>query len=114
MKRVYEAASPADGYRALVDRLWPRGLSKEKAALDDWLKDIAPSTELRSWFGHQPEKWTEFSRKYKAELKQNRVAVDHLLDIIRKQERVTLLYAAADEQHTHALVLQAYLLAQLK
>lgn len=114
MKRVYEAASPADGYRALVDRLWPRGLSKEKAALDDWLKDIAPSTELRSWFGHQPEKWTEFSRRYKAELKQNRVAVDHLLDIIRKQERVTLLYAAADEQHTHALVLQAYLLAQLK
>lgn len=114
IKRIYLPAAPADGYRILIDRLWPRGISKEKAALDDWMKEVAPSTELRTWFGHDPLKWKEFSRKYRAELKEHKEAVDKLLKVIHQQEKVTLLYAAADEQHTHALVLQQYILTHLR
>jgi len=113
IKRIYLPVAPADGHRILIDRLWPRGISKEKAALDDWMKELAPTTELRTWFGHDPAKWKEFSRKYKAELDEHKEAVDKLLKVIRKQEKVTLLYAAADEQYTHALVLQHYALQQL-
>lgn len=114
IKRAYSPAAPTDGYRILVDRLWPRGLSKEKAALDDWMKEVTPSTALRTWFGHDPGKWKEFSEKYKAELDEHKDAVDKLLKVIHQQEKVTLVYAAADEQHTHALVLQQYIQKHLR
>jgi uncharacterized protein YeaO (DUF488 family) len=103
-KRAYEHPAPHDGFRILVDRLWPRGLSKEKAHIDLWLKDIAPSTELRNWFGHDPAKWLEFQQRYRAELKHN----EQLLATIRAQARktpVTLVYGAKDEQHNDAIVL---------
>ncbi|HZW65179.1 MAG TPA: DUF488 domain-containing protein, partial [Hanamia sp.] len=101
LKRIYEAGSKDDGYRILVDRLWPRGFTKEKAALDLWLKEIAPSNELRKWFGHDPDKWKDFQKKYQQELKQNKEAVDILKDYIQKGN-VTLLYAAKDEEHNEA------------
>jgi uncharacterized protein YeaO (DUF488 family) len=104
IKRVYEKPDEKDGFRILVDRLWPRGLTKEKAAVDLWLKDIAPSTELRKWFNHDPDKWKEFQKRYLNELKENKDAVavlkDHLI-----QKTVTLLYAAKDSDHNEALVL---------
>jgi uncharacterized protein YeaO (DUF488 family) len=107
IKRVYEKPDPKDGFRILVDRLWPRGLTKEKAAVDLWLKDIAPSTELRKWFGHDPEKWKEFQKKYLKELKENKEAVDTLKEHLKKGT-VTLLYAAKDEAHNEAQVLKDY------
>ena len=107
LKRVYEKPERADGVRILVDRLWPRGLTKEKAAVDLWLKNIAPSTELRKWFGHDPEKWKEFQKKYRRELKENKEAVDTLKEYLKKGN-VTLLYAAKDEAHNEAQVLKAY------
>lgn len=109
LKRVYEAPAPADGKRILVDRLWPRGMTKEKAHIDLWLKDIAPSTELRQWFGHEPEKWPEFKKRYAAELKSN-PALDELKRQIRDAEgNVTILYAARDELHNEAVVIQQIL-----
>lgn len=108
LKRVYEKADVADGYRVLVDRLWPRGLSKEKARVDLWLKDIAPSTELRKWFGHDPEKWNVFQQKYKAELKEKNETVKILKEEMKKHS-VTLVYAAKDELHNDALVLKEFL-----
>jgi uncharacterized protein YeaO (DUF488 family) len=107
LKRIYEPPAKQDGYRILVDRLWPRGLTKEKAAIDLWLKDIAPSTELRKWFGHDPGKWKEFQRKYLKELKENKEAVAVLKDHLQK-ETVTLLYAAKDEEHNEARVISAF------
>jgi len=107
IKRVYEKPDPKDGFRILVDRLWPRGLTKEKAAVNLWLKDIAPSTELRKWFGHDPEKWKEFQKKYLKELKENKEAVDTLKEHLKKGT-VTLLYAAKDEAHNEAEVLKDY------
>ena len=107
VKRVYETPDPKDGFRILVDRLWPRGLTKEKAAVDLWLKNIAPSTELRKWFGHDPEKWKEFQKKYRRELKENKEAVDTLKEYLKKGN-VTLLYAAKDEAHNEAQVLKDY------
>jgi uncharacterized protein YeaO (DUF488 family) len=107
IKRVYEKPDPKDGFRILVDRLWPRGLTKEKAAVDLWLKDVAPSTELRKWFGHDPEKWKEFQKKYLKELKENKEAVDTLKEHLKKGT-VTLLYAAKDEAHNEAEVLKDY------
>ena len=104
IKRVYEKPGEEDGIRILVDRLWPRGLTKEKAAVDLWLKGIAPSTELRKWFDHDPEKWNEFKKKYFAELKGNKEAVLILKDHLKKGV-VTLLYAAKDEDHNEALLL---------
>jgi uncharacterized protein YeaO (DUF488 family) len=108
LKRIYEAGSKDDGYRILVDRLWPRGFTKEKAALDLWLKEIAPSNELRKWFGHDPDKWKEFQKKYRQELKQNKEAVDILNDYIQKG-KVTLLYAAKDEEHNEAQVIKNFI-----
>ncbi|MBS0421811.1 MAG: DUF488 domain-containing protein [Proteobacteria bacterium] len=107
VKRVYEAPSASDGRRVLVDRLWPRGLKKTDAALDEWLKDVAPSVPLRRWFGHDPERFTEFKRKYRAELRNN-PALPKLRQLGRKH-RVTLLYAAHDPEVNHAVVLRSVL-----
>ena len=104
IKRVYEKPEKEDGFRILVDRLWPRGLTKEKAGIDLWLKEIAPSTELRKWFGHDPEKWEEFKKRYLLELKENEEPMDRLRKQMKK-ENVTLVYAARDETHNEALVL---------
>lgn len=104
LKRAYETPSPDDGMRVLVDRLWPRGLAKSKAAIDHWLKDVAPSDELRRWFGHDPARWAEFQRRYKAELSHN-AALDELRSLARK-ERLTLVYSAHDEAHNQAVVLK--------
>lgn len=105
LKRAYEPAEPSDGARILVDRLWPRGVSKEKAALDEWMKDIAPSTELREWFGHDPKKWPEFQRRYRAELAHHEPALEELRARARKH-KVTLVYSAHDEEHNDAVVLR--------
>lgn len=109
VKRVYEPPAEDDGFRVLVDRLWPRGISKEKARLDLWLKDVAPSNELRKWFGHDPVKWDEFRKKYLEELQGNAEAVAELKQVVRENKKVTLLYGAKDDQHNQALVLQEYL-----
>jgi uncharacterized protein YeaO (DUF488 family) len=108
IKRVYEKSDAKDGFRILVDRLWPRGLTKEKAAADLWLKDIAPSTELRKWFNHDPEKWKEFQKKYQKELQENKEAVSVLKEHL-KQGPVTLLYGAKDHEHNEAEVLKNFL-----
>ncbi|HWT40058.1 MAG TPA: DUF488 family protein [Dongiaceae bacterium] len=107
-KRIYEAADAADGYRVLVDHLWPRGVSKEKAALNEWAKDIAPSTELRKWFSHDPAKFAEFARRYGDEIKHNAEA-PAMVDEWHKHSVVTLLYGARDQANNEALVLQQYL-----
>lgn len=109
IKRIYEPASADDGRRILVDRLWPRGLTKEKAGIDLWLREIAPSTELRKWFGHDPEKWDEFRRRYRAELDSNGEALQALKEAIGKGP-ATLVYGARDEQHNDAIVLRDLLL----
>lgn len=108
IKRVYEPPLKKDGYRVLVDRLWPRGLEKEAAALDEWAKNLAPTAALRKWFGHDPELWAPFQRKYKAELAKN-AAVADFLEQHRNRELLTLVYGAKDEAHNHAIVLQQYL-----
>jgi uncharacterized protein YeaO (DUF488 family) len=108
LKRVYEEPSPADGTRILVDRLWPRGLSKEKARVDLWLKEIAPSTELRKFFSHDPAKWIEFQLRYRTELKRNSAQVD-LLRAALKKGPATLLYGARDEEHNDAVALKDFL-----
>lgn len=107
-KRIYQEPSEDDGYRVLVDRLWPRGVSKEKAQLDEWCKKIAPSTELRKWFDHEPERFEEFTNRYKGELTEKEDLVDHFLEIASEQP-VTLLYAAKDEEHNHAIILKEFL-----
>ncbi len=107
IKRVYESPGPADGKRILVDRLWPRGLKKTDAALDDWMKDVAPSVPLRLWFGHEPDRFAQFGRKYRAELAKN-PALPKLRELGREQ-LVTLLYAAHDPAVNHAVVLQSVL-----
>ncbi|HEU4630998.1 MAG TPA: DUF488 family protein [Gemmatimonadaceae bacterium] len=113
LKRAYEPAAPSDGYRILVDRLWPRGLSRQKAAIDEWMKEIAPSTELRQWFAHDPEKWPEFQRRYRAELRPH-------ADLVRRiAERaahgpVTLVFGARDEAHNDAVVLAALVRARMR
>ncbi|MCB0722973.1 MAG: DUF488 family protein [Ignavibacteriae bacterium] len=104
IKRVYEEPDKKDGYRILVDRLWPRGLTKEKARVDLWLKDIAPSTKLRKWFDHDPEKWKEFEKRYILELKGNKEPVQILIEQIKKKD-VTLVYGTKDEVHNEARVL---------
>ncbi|MCC7021373.1 MAG: DUF488 domain-containing protein [Thermomicrobiales bacterium] len=108
VRRIYEPPTPDDGRRILVDRLWPRGVSKARADLDAWVKDVAPSTELRTWFGHDPAKWDEFARRYRHELTEHPEAVQELVDAAGTGP-VTLLYAARDEQHNEALVLQKLL-----
>ena len=108
IKRVYEEPEANDGQRILVDRLWPRGLTKEKAKVDLWLKDIAPSTELRKWFGHDPEKWRSFRERYQTELKHH---ADQLVLISSeiKEGTVTLVYGARDQVHNEAVVLKQFL-----
>jgi len=108
LKRVYEPPADGDGLRVLVDRLWPRGLGKREADIDLWLKDVAPSTELRRWFGHDPDRWTEFQHRYRAELRDRGEAVEILRERAG-QGVTTLLYAARDEAHNHALVLKDFL-----
>ena len=105
IKRVYDKPAEEDGTRILVDRLWPRGLTKQKAKVDVWLKDIAPSTELRKWFAHDPEKWKEFIKKYKKELHENKEQAAILKEYLR-QGTVTLAYGARDELHNEALVIK--------
>jgi uncharacterized protein YeaO (DUF488 family) len=108
IKRVYETPSPEDGMRILVERLWPRGLTREKAAIDLWIKDIAPSAELRKWFAHDPAKWEAFRKKYRNELKHNPAAVETLRQHLRRGT-VTLVYAAHDQRHNGTLVLKNFL-----
>ena len=108
LKRIYDQPSQTDGLRILVDRLWPRGISKEHAAIDVWLKDIAPSTALRTWFNHQPEKFQEFSSKYVEELSDN-PKTEELIQLIDRYRHVTLLYAAKDPAINHAIVLKKFI-----
>ena len=105
VKRVYDQPSAEDGYRVLVDRLWPRGLSRALAKLDLWLQDIAPTTELRKWYGHEPERWPEFRKRYAEELQGHGALLDLLLDIERHHGRLTLLFAARDRERNEAQVL---------
>ena len=105
LKRAYEQHSSRDGMRVLVDRLWPRGLSKEQLVVDFWLKDVAPSNALRRWYGHEPRRWESFAAKYRAELAQ-RTDLLHLLDELRRRGRVTLVYGARDEARNNAVVLR--------
>lgn len=106
LKRVYEKPLRSDGFRVLVDRLWPRGVSKEDANVDLWLKEIAPSDTLRQWFDHDPEKWQAFQNKYKAELKENS-ALDELKNVLKNHKAVTFVYSAKDEQHNNAVALKS-------
>lgn len=104
LKRAYEPPSESDGTRILVDRLWPRGVAKAKARIDLWLKDVAPSTELRKWFGHDPDRWADFQKKYRAELKGSAALAE--LRKLARQGHVTLVYSARDELHNDAVVLK--------
>lgn len=108
IKRAYDAPDKADGYRALVDRLWPRGVKKEVLGIDEWCKEIAPSPELRVWFGHDPTKFDEFTARYLSELHDSN-APTQLLERAKGHDRLTLVYAAKDPQVNHAVVLQEYL-----
>lgn len=110
IKRIYEDRSKDDGYRVLVDRLWPRGISKDGAHVDEWLKEIGPSNELRKWFGHEPPKYAEFKKRYAKELHAQPDLLGHIRDLAKKQ-RVTLVYSAKDEEHNQAVVLREVLLA---
>ncbi len=108
IKRIYDPPAPEDGTRVLVDRLWPRGISKDEARIDEWLKEIAPSDELRKWFGHDPARWEEFRKRYRQEL----AAKAELMDELRKlagTRKMTLLFAAKDEEHNNAVVLKELL-----
>lgn len=105
---MYDAPAAADGHRVLVDRMWPRGLRKSEVSMDEWLKDVAPSTELRKWFGHEPERFEEFERRYRDELAGSE-ALDRLRAICRDHSVVTLLYGAKDEEHNQAEVLRRVL-----
>ena len=108
LKRVYEKPSKSDGFRILVERLWPRGLTKEKASVDLWLKEVAPSPELRKWYNHDVEKWREFKQRYTRELKYKREQLEEIKEYAKKG-KVTFVYAAHDEEHNSALVLRDYL-----
>jgi uncharacterized protein YeaO (DUF488 family) len=113
LKRVYLPAASEDGIRILVDRLWPRGLRKADAAVDHWMKDIAPSTALRKWFGHDPDRWPEFQHRYIEELRQHASDLDRIRELAAGQT-VTLLFAAHDEEHNDAVVLREVLLKGTK
>ena len=108
IKRIYEEAAPGDGYRILVDRIWPRGLKKEDAHIDEWCKKVAPTTALRKWFNHEVGKWSGFQKKYEQELNSND-ALQPLKDVIKKHATVTLLYGAKDALHNQAVVLKKVL-----
>ena len=113
LKRVYEVPSQDDGMRILIDRLWPRGLTKEKAHIDLWLKEVAPSTELRKWFNHDPEKWPEFKRRYLEELRRQPEALEHLIEAIGTR-RATLLFGSKEERFNDAVALQEFIHARRK
>ena len=112
LKRAYEAPDRGDGRRVLVDRLWPRGVSKAQAAIDEWLKDLAPSTDLRKWFSHDPDRWAEFRRRYTEEIHGPAELLAHLRGLVRGGP-VTLVYSAHDEVHNDAIVLRDLLLGQV-
>jgi len=105
VKRVYEKPAKEDGWRVLVDRLWPRGMTKEAAHLDAWMKDVAPSDTLRKWFGHEPEKWTGFQKRYRSELAKKKELVAELKKMAKEHGTLTLLFGAKDEEHNEAVVL---------
>jgi len=107
IKRVYEKPKKSDGMRILIDRLWPRGLTKQRAKIDLWLKDIAPSAALRQWFGHDPAKWPEFKKRYLKELKSDQEAIKQIKERVKKGT-VTLVYGAKDTEHNDAVVLKDY------
>jgi uncharacterized protein YeaO (DUF488 family) len=113
IKRIYEPTRLEDGARLLVDRVWPRGVTKEAAALTMWIKEVAPSTALRKWFGHDPARWPEFNRRYRDELVANAPAVDRVRGYV-EAGRTTLLYAAHDPAHNNAVVLADYLRNQVR
>jgi uncharacterized protein YeaO (DUF488 family) len=108
VKRVYDQPAKSDGLRVLVDRIWPRGLKKSEARIDEWLKEIAPSTSLRKWFKHDPNRWEQFKKKYTAELAEHREEVDKLAREARRR-RVTLVFGAKDTAHNNALALKEYI-----
>ena len=105
IRRIYEESKRDDGYRVLVDRLWPRGLSKEKAKVDLWMKEIAPSNELRKWFSHDPGKWDDFKKKYKRELEDKEELLNRIREIEREKGTITLLYSAKEEKYNNAVAL---------
>ena len=109
IKRVYEKPEKSDGQRVLVDRLWPRGVSKKEAALDLWLKEIAPSDTLRKWFNHDPEKWPEFEKRYQKELREKKELLSQLKDLESQHKILTLVYGAKDEEHNQAVALTGLL-----
>ncbi len=109
IKRIYDKPDDGDGVRILVERLWPRGMKKERAKIDLWMHDLGASTELRRWFGHDPEKWEEFQEKYFLELSNRPKVIRELIDLIREKPAVTFLYAAHDEEHNNAVALKKYL-----
>ena len=109
VKRVYEKPERDDGWRVLVDRLWPRGMKKEAAHLDAWLKEVAPSDELRKWFGHDPEKWSEFQKKYRVELGKQKELIAELKQMEKQKGTLTLLFGAKDQEHNQVVVLAAVL-----
>lgn len=108
IKRIYDAPADDDGYRVLVDRIWPRGLAKSEARVDRWLKEIAPSSELRRWFGHDPSRWDEFRRRYRAELEESTAPLEELAEKAQGTP-LTLLFGARDQQHNQAVVLREWL-----
>jgi uncharacterized protein YeaO (DUF488 family) len=113
IKRVYDAPSNADGKRILIDRLWPRGVKKDEARIDEWMKDVAPSGDLRKWFGHDPEKWGEFKRRFFRELKDKKNLVDQLAGMARKG-RVTILFGSKEERFNNAVALKEYIETRMK
>ena len=114
IKRAYEAASQTDGHRILVDKLWPRGVQKQKAQFQSWHKELAPSSELRKWFNHEADKWPEFQKKYKVELSNNKEALQALIQEVKLHPVVTLIFAAKDEKHNNAVVLRTVILDNIK
>ena len=109
IKRIYEKPAQEDGWRVLVDRLWPRGMKKEAARIDAWMKEVAPSDALRKWFGHVPEKWSEFQRRYQSELSKKKEMIAELKKMEKQHGTLTLLYGAKDEEHNQAVALASFL-----
>lgn len=114
LKRAYDSSNKEDGYRVLVDRLWPRGISKEKAHINYWDKNIAPSTQLRQWFAHDPAKWADFKRKYTDELIHNKEETDAFIAAIKNHPVVTFVFGAKDTEHNEAVVLKDFIVSHLK
>lgn len=108
-KRIYAAPAATDGCRVLVDRLWPRGLSKKKAAIDHWFRDLAPSNKLRRWYGHDPGKWDEFRRRYRSELEADPSVLESLIQLVKTEKTVTLLFSARNEDYNNAVALAKFL-----